>query len=96
MPEVSARCKFPHRTNADGTIDSICPRCYVTIASSTWEAELEGMEAVHVCEPGLLSYYEEQRRTLPSQDHQRPARKRNAIPIVAQVRPISTTAASPK
>jgi len=50
--------EFPHRVNGDGTFDSICPQCYVTIGTSTWEAELERMEAAHVCDPVRLRYYE--------------------------------------
>jgi hypothetical protein len=42
---------FPHRTNHNGTIDSICPRCYATVGTSTWESDLEHLEAAHVCEP---------------------------------------------
>lgn len=51
---------FPHRTNADGTIDSICLHCYTNIGTSHWEADLDQMEAVHVCEPGPLWHYEEE------------------------------------
>jgi hypothetical protein len=52
---------YPHRQNRDGSIDAICPRCYVTIASSVCEAELERMEAAHVCDPALLEYFDGQR-----------------------------------
>lgn len=41
---------YPHRLNRDGTIDSICPSCYLTIGRSMWEAELESLEAAHRCE----------------------------------------------
>ena len=51
MPLVCpSHIDYPHRTNADGTIDSICVRCHITIGRSTWEAELERMEASHVCD----------------------------------------------
>jgi hypothetical protein len=53
---------YPHRMNQDGTIDSICPRCYATIGTSTWEADLERIESSHVCEPARLSYFEDRRR----------------------------------
>jgi hypothetical protein len=49
--------QYPHRTNPDGTIDAICPRCYITIGTSIWESELEQMEAVHVCDAGRLEYF---------------------------------------
>lgn len=50
--------EYPHRTNKDGTIDSICPDCYRILATSTWEAELERLEADHVCEGRLPAYLE--------------------------------------
>lgn len=59
---VVAQSKFPHRMNKDGTIDSICPRCYATIGTSTWEADLERIEAGHVCERSRLSHFDDQRR----------------------------------
>lgn len=51
--------RFPHRTNRDGTIDSICPHCFATIGTSTWEADLEDIEARHVCDPARLTYYKD-------------------------------------
>jgi len=44
---------FPHRKNEDGTIDSICPHCFMTIATSAHETDLSPMEDVHKCKPGL-------------------------------------------
>jgi hypothetical protein len=41
---------YPHSASADGRITSICTRCYLFIGCSTWEAELERMEAAHVCQ----------------------------------------------
>ena len=57
MPVSSSSSHFPHRTNEDGIIDSICPHCFVTIGSSNCESDLEKMEAAHVCDPALVSYY---------------------------------------
>jgi hypothetical protein len=54
--------RFPHRTNGDGTTDSICPHCFRTIGISTYEADLDAIEASHVCDPALLQHYEEQLR----------------------------------
>jgi hypothetical protein len=42
--------EFIHRMNQKGTIASICPRCYMTLTTSTWEADLELEESVHQCE----------------------------------------------
>ena len=55
-----ASSHFPHRVNENGMIDSICPRCFVTIGSSQREGDLAKMESDHVCDPSLLRYYEEQ------------------------------------
>jgi hypothetical protein len=49
---------FAHRANRDGTIDSICRCCFVTIGTSTWESDLERMESTHLCNPARVSYYE--------------------------------------
>lgn len=54
--------QFPHRFNRDGTVDSICPRCYVTVGSAAIEDGLKPMETAHVCNPERLAYYEEGRR----------------------------------
>ncbi len=45
----SPRPKFPHRRNHDGTFDSICSRCFATVATEGSEAELEKAEESHVC-----------------------------------------------
>ena len=42
---------FPHRHNSDGSHDSICTVCYVTVATSQNELELASHESVHVCQP---------------------------------------------
>ena len=61
--------KYPHRTNPNGTIDSVCPDCLITIATSTWEAELEYAEASHICENERLAYFERQ-RSIPFRTNQ--------------------------
>jgi hypothetical protein len=40
--------------NPDGTHDSICARCYATIASAWDEVLLAGPENIHVCNPGRM------------------------------------------
>jgi len=47
--ETSDR-RFPRRQNADGTVDSICPRCFVTVATTKCETELEAQEREHICD----------------------------------------------
>jgi hypothetical protein len=47
---------FVHRANADGTIVSFCRRCFMTVASSQWEADLERGESSHKCDPIELEF----------------------------------------
>jgi len=42
-------CIYPHRMNAGGSFDSICPLCFRTIASAKTEAALVKAEEKHVC-----------------------------------------------
>jgi len=42
---------FPHRMNPDGTVDSICPNCFMTIATAANESDLGRLEAFHRCDP---------------------------------------------
>jgi hypothetical protein len=55
--EDLSRHEFPHRHNADGTCDSICPVCFRTVETRRIEAFLHRCEEEHVCrEPvGILS-----------------------------------------
>jgi hypothetical protein len=46
---------YPHRRNKDGSYDSICLNCFVTVASGKSEAELIEVDKVHVCEYSILS-----------------------------------------
>jgi hypothetical protein len=45
---------YPHRRNRDGSFDSICPVCFVTVSHSKVEAELVELDQTHVCDPALL------------------------------------------
>jgi hypothetical protein len=47
--QTTSEIRFSHRQNRDGTFDSICPRCYRTIANRTSEAYLAKDELRHVC-----------------------------------------------
>ena len=42
---------FARRRNPDSTVDSICTRCYQTIASGDSEASLATAEEGHSCDP---------------------------------------------
>ena len=41
---------FAYRYNKDGSIDSICLTCYLTVATANDEASLHQMEKLHRCE----------------------------------------------
>lgn len=53
---LPAGVKFAHRSNRNGTTDSICRQCLSTVATATWEAELERAERVHACEPWMAQH----------------------------------------
>jgi hypothetical protein len=42
---------FPHRFNADGSYDSVCTLCHLTVARVKTEAELSQHEQSHTCKP---------------------------------------------
>jgi len=42
---------FAHRTNADGTIDSICKKCFLTVGTAEESEALKVLEAAHACDP---------------------------------------------
>ncbi len=54
---MAALLKFAHRSNLDGTVDSICPRCIATLATAYDEAELRIFEQQHICDPALVERY---------------------------------------
>ena len=62
---------YRHRTNRDGTFDSICPRCYRTIASADKEQHLFMAERIHECDPLRL-------------DELAPGTRPQSLPTVAQ------------
>jgi len=42
---------FARRPNKDCSIDSICTKCFLTIASAGSEEELVAHEEEHICDP---------------------------------------------
>ena len=46
---------FPHRRNRDGSFDSICLKCLLTIATARKEADLHLQDRNHICVPSILS-----------------------------------------
>ena len=49
--------RFVHRLNDDGTIDSICSDCFITVATAVSESVLEREEREHNCTPLPLYRY---------------------------------------
>ena len=49
--------QFIHRLNEDGTIDSVCRNCFVTVATALSKTGLERGEREHRCDPLLLERY---------------------------------------
>jgi hypothetical protein len=49
--------QFIHRFNEDGTIDSICRECFITVATDLSNSHLEIEERKHNCDPSLLDRY---------------------------------------
>jgi hypothetical protein len=62
---------FHHRSNADGTVESICPDCLRTISKHRSEADLALAEENHICDEVIQKLIQERlgRRkvTLPSE-----------------------------
>ena len=49
--------KFAKRRNTNSSIDSICTKCFLTIASASSEGELAAHEERHICDPfGAFSH----------------------------------------
>ena len=53
----SSTFQFVHRTNPNGTFDSICTQCFQTIANVKDETTLQKFEMEHVCDPHLVKRF---------------------------------------
>lgn len=49
--EVLGANQYAHRRNFDGTLDSICKLCYLTVARAYREVDLLQLEIRHICQP---------------------------------------------
>ena len=58
QPRMAEFPKFAHRSNLDGTTDSICFRCIATVATVYEERELLRYEQEHVCDPVLVKRFD--------------------------------------
>ena len=47
--DTSSASTFRHRHNPDGSWDSICMKCYLTVATTATEDDLEKSEQSHDC-----------------------------------------------
>ena len=47
---MNSSAQFAHRALSDGMVDSICLRCYRTIATTIGKSDREVKEAEHVCD----------------------------------------------
>ena len=50
---------FVHRANGDGTTDSVCRHCFVTVCTSLCETDLAEAERRHVCDPAVVARFKE-------------------------------------
>ncbi len=50
------RSTFPHRHNRDGSYDSICVKCFATIATERIEEMLAQSEQKHMCRSKPMLY----------------------------------------
>jgi hypothetical protein len=56
---------YPHRQNPDGSIDSICLRCFATVASAMDVGKLHSYDKVHVCDATAVAHRSESNRAKP-------------------------------
>ncbi len=75
-----------HRHNDNGTFDSICKRCFLTIASVRDEQQLAPFERAHACNP--IRLYQLQNGLRFSTPRFTPSRNRRSIPVLAKSVPI--------
>jgi hypothetical protein len=56
-----ATLQFAHRLNEDGSIDTICRECFITVATAAAESVLVREERKHICEPASVERYKKRR-----------------------------------
>jgi hypothetical protein len=71
--------QFAHRANWDGTFDSICRVCFVTVGQAKCESDLDKAQEDHRCEPWLLQLYGHPKGSDSDEDEAvRPPQQRNS------------------
>jgi hypothetical protein len=63
---------YPHRQNPDGSFDSICLRCFATVATAMEIGQLRSYDKVHVCDATSIAH----RRAAQNADPDHPSRPR--------------------
>ena len=58
---------FVHLILANGTTDSICTRCFVTVATAMRETDLNRAEQNHACDSWLVTHWKELAEHDPSE-----------------------------
>lgn len=77
---------YARRHNADGTTDSICRHCFITVVTAWREADLNRAELDHACDPNLLEYWNEMRERGESNRSSAPAAKNSPLEITGELR----------
>ncbi len=54
---LAAAPTFIRRATPQGTMDSLCAECLITVCTSPEEADIQRAEQDHVCDPRLLAYW---------------------------------------
>ena len=49
--ELNGVGQYARRRNFDGTVDSVCKLCFLTVARAYREFDLSHLEVRHVCQP---------------------------------------------
>lgn len=52
---LSDPSNFAHQWNADGTLDSICLKCFITVDRGNEEEDLDVSEYIHACDLHVLT-----------------------------------------
>lgn len=76
-----AHTPFVRRANANGTTDTICTRCFTTVATAMWESDLDEAEQRHLCNPKLVEHWKDMAARKPEDGgDQKPPRPNRSKP----------------
>jgi hypothetical protein len=57
ISNLDALSRFVHRSNQDGTFDSICRDCFATVQTAKTEAGLKLAERDHICDRMIVEHF---------------------------------------